>query len=239
MLQVMVFLVVILISFLLYAVIPNWYARNRTKLVKKEIFHQQGEKVIALTFDDGPDKRYTGQILDILSEYHVKATFFIVAKNAEKCPELIERMKMEGHTIAMHANKHKSAWMSFPWETKREFEESLRVFKNFGLQMRFFRPPWGTFNAVSLKYALRNKLVVVLWTVEAFDWRKKNTPENIGNIILRRIENLGIIVLHDSGGAEGAPLHTILALKNLIPQLLDQGYKLVTLNEGMKEHDNH
>lgn len=238
MLEVTLFLCLTLLVFILYDFIPNYYARHISSFVKKEISSSVGNKVVALTFDDGPSKRYTGQVLDILKKYRVKATFFIVVRNAYQCPDLIERIIEDGHELAMHSYKHKSAWISLPWETKREFERSCELFKSYQIPMSTFRPPWGTFNAVSLKYALRSGLEVVLWTVEAFDWRKKNTAHNIAEEVVKRIEHRGIIVLHDSGGAKGAPQHTVDALELLIPQLQEKGYEFLTIREGIHHHES-
>ncbi len=234
-----VFIGIICVAFVLYDLLPNYYARNKILWVTKELPLQTSKKVIALTFDDGPDKRYTGQLLDLLKTYGVKATFFIVVKNAQKSPELIQRMIEEGHDLAMHAYQHKSAWLSFPWETKNEFQRSLEFFRSIDRKVYSFRPPWGTFNAVSLKHAIYHGLEVVLWTVEAFDWKKNRTPEEIAQEIIGRIKPNGIIVLHDSGGAEGAPQHTLDALKICLPILLGQGYQFVTIREGMNQDDQH
>lgn len=238
MLLIIIFSILILIFFI-YDVFPNYFARNKTSLVQKRLNKSFIKHTIALTFDDGPNKRYTGQILDILLEYHVKATFFIVEKNAKKNPELIKRIINEGHEIAMHSYKHKSAWISMPWETKKEFERCEELFADLKLPMRYYRPPWGTFNAVSLRYALNKGLDVILWSVEAFDWRKNNTPENISDIILRQINDGDIIVLHDSGGGEGAPEHTITALESLLPKLTLQGFQFVTINEGIGKNNEN
>lgn len=236
--QLIIILSALLILFALYNVFPNYFARNKTSIVRKKLSKSFSEQTIALTFDDGPNKRYTGQILDILKKYHVKATFFIVAKKANKNPELIKRMINEGHEIAMHSYKHKSAWISMPWETKAEFEKCEKLFVNLKLPMRYFRPPWGTFNAVSLRYALKKGLDVVLWSIEAYDWRRKNTPQNISDIIISRVKDGDIIVLHDSGGAKGAPAHTTSALEILLPKLIEHKYQFVTISEGMEKNND-
>ncbi len=228
----LVLLIVLLIVFLGYMVIPNYMARNRALEVMKKITNQD-KKSIALTFDDGPDPSYTNRLLDILKENDVKATFFLVADKARKNRDIVERMKAEGHGIGMHSLYHKSAWLSLPHQTIKEFSKSLSIFSDLGLHITYFRPPWGTFNALTLRGALKHKLKVILWTVEAFDWRKDNTPAKIEQILLRRIEDKDIIVLHDSGGAIGAPENTLIALETTIPKLLKEGFHFVTVDEGL------
>ena len=133
----------------------------------------------------------------------------------------------------MHSLYHKSAWLSFPWETINEFNKSLDIFKKLGLNIKYFRPPWGTFNALTLGNALKHNLKVVLWSVEAYDWRKDNTPSNIEKILLDRITKNDIIVLHDSGGAKGAPKNTLKALDTALPKLLERGFNFVTIDDVM------
>ncbi len=81
--------------------------------------------------------------LDLLAEYHVKATFFVVADFAKKNPKLIERMKAEGHLIGLHSLEHKSAMLQTPFYTDYEFKESIKIMKALGVDVRYYRPPWG------------------------------------------------------------------------------------------------
>lgn len=143
-------------------------------------------------------------------------------------------MKEEGHGIGMHSLYHKSAWITLPTETKNEFKKALTIFNSIGLDIKYFRPPWGTFNAYTLKSATNNGLKTVLWTVEAYDWRKNNSPQNIEDILLKRTCDKDIIVLHDSGGAESAPKNTLDALESVIPKLLQKGFKFITIDEMLK-----
>jgi peptidoglycan/xylan/chitin deacetylase (PgdA/CDA1 family) len=220
--------------FLVYAFIPNYFARHYSKNVIKKL--NKNDNTIALTFDDGPDSEYTKEILDILDDNNVKATFFIVANKVDGNIDVLNRMLKEGHCIAMHSYKHKSAWLSLPWETFIEFKKSLKIFNYYGFNIKYFRPPWGTFNIFTLRAAIKNNLKTILWTVEAFDWRKNNNSNNINNIINSRVGANDIIVLHDSGGAVGSPRNTVEALKNILPSLLEKGYKFITIEEGI-DHD--
>ncbi len=220
----------VLVLFLIYMVIPNYYIRNHSKNCIRVLQDNPQNKTIALTFDDGPDPRYTPQLLDILKQHDVSATFFLVAKKAQEHPEIISRMQEEGHCLAMHTYKHKSAWLSHPYETVNEFDKSLKIFKTLGLHIKYFRPPWGTFNAFTYYGAKKHGLKVILWSVEAYDWRKNNSKENIHQILMNRTGSNDIIVLHDSGGAKGAPLNTINALKTTIPKLIQDGYTFVTID---------
>lgn len=231
--SIIVFIVIV------YMIIPNYIARHHSKYVVHRLNYDKEDKVISLTFDDGPDERYTEELLDLLAQHKIKVTFFIVAKKAKRNKHIIDRMVQEGHHIAMHSYKHKSAWLSFPWEIKKEFINSLNIFKDMGLDIEFFRPPWGTFNAASLKYARMNHLKVILWAIDAADWKKNNSGEHIADSITKNINPNDIIVLHDSGGAEGAPRNTLNGLKILLPQLIENGYHFVTIKEGMEQIEDY
>lgn len=223
----------LLLIFMFYMVIPNYIARNKSKEVIRTI-NKKTNKTIALTFDDGPDPLYTNRLLDILEKNEIKATFFLVAQKAQENQDIVYRMKKDGHGIGMHTMYHKSAWLSFPWETINEFKKGLKILEGIGLNITYYRPPWGTFNAFTLKHALKNKLKIILWSVEAYDWRKNNSATNIEDILLRRIEEGDIIVLHDSGGALGAPNNTLEALESTIPKLKNLGYNFITIDEMIK-----
>ena len=212
-----------------YTIGPNFYVRNISKNIKHTL--NSNEKSIALTFDDGPDERYTNEVLDVLKKYNVKATFFVVAIKVENNKGIIHRMKEDGHTIALHSLNHKSAWLMGPIETLREIQEAKRILEVEGIEVKYFRPPWGTFNLFTLLGATKNKLKTVFWSVEAYDWKKNNSSEKISEILLDRIKAQSIIVLHDSGGAELAPLNTIGALKRVIPILLEKGFEFVSVDK--------
>jgi len=92
-----------------------------------------------VTFDDGPDEIYTPKLLDVLSDHSVKATFFVVAKNAEKNPNIIARMKNDGHTIALHSLEHRNALLYSYKYTKKDFEKSIdtsQLMENCGSEIR-------------------------------------------------------------------------------------------------------
>lgn len=222
-------LCILLLIFIMYNVIPNYYSRN----ISRKVIKKFNNNCIAITFDDGPDERYTPQLLDLLKKHDVKATFFLVANKAFNNKDLLYRIIREGHEIGLHSLNHKSAWLSSPWYTKRDFSESLRIFKELGVNIKFFRPPWGTFNLFTLYNANKNELKTILWSVEAKDWSSKTTTEDIKNRIMEKIKQGDIIVLHDSNGAEGAPARTIEALRYVIPELKEQGYNFATIGQGI------
>jgi peptidoglycan-N-acetylglucosamine deacetylase len=195
-------------------------------------------KKLILTFDDGPDLRYTGKLLDLLKQEQVRASFFVVAKNAEKSPELIMRMKNEGHTVALHSFEHRHAYLSGYHYMKKDFKKSMEILKKLGCNIHFYRPPWGARNLYTNKFVKQYQLRMVLWDVMAEDWKAKSTPQMIAGKIENRVFDGAVICLHDagenSGGAKDAPIHTIEGLRLVIPKLKKAGYEFLTLEEFLK-----
>lgn len=184
-------LAIIIIAFCLYGLIPSHVNKkkffNRDKENKKEIF---------LTFDDGPSG-YTEELLDLLKEYEVKATFFCVANFSKEYPEIIKRMKEEGHLIALHSLKHKNAMLQGPFETKKDLKESLEIMKSLGVRVKLYRPPWGDSNLCLLRALKETGLKLVLWDVMAEDWEKNSSYQSIADKLLSRTRPGDIICLHD------------------------------------------
>ncbi len=154
---------------------------------------------IALTFDDGPDPEITPAILEILKEYQVKATFFIIGKKAEQYPELLKSMERDGHTLANHSYSH-SNWIGFFSGQKlaADINRCSGVIKNLtGKTPLFLRPPFGVTNP---KYAAVLKelgLNSIGWTIRSFDTTISNRNRLI-NRITRRLKSGSILLLHDN-----------------------------------------
>lgn len=225
------FLVAILLAlFAIYCLLPNYWSRNRSKTVLREGLPQ--EKVIALTFDDGPNPRYTPELLDILKEYEVPATFFVLGKQAKLYPDIIKRMDQEGHEIGCHSYSHCHAWLMHPITTIGDMKNTYELLTEvLDKPPKWYRPPWGTFNLVSMYAAKRFKLNIAYWSIEAQDWAKNTTVEHIYNTVIKSTKPGSIIVLHDNQGAPGAPARTLAALPTIIQTLHEQGYKFVTLGQ--------
>ncbi|MFD3155700.1 polysaccharide deacetylase family protein [Haloimpatiens sp. FM7330] len=223
----LIIIVAIILVGLLYAVIPTFYY----KFFKKRIIRTIDKKnCIMLTFDDGPDERYTNTLLDLLKKNEVKASFFLVADKAKKNPHIVNRMIEEGHKIALHSHLHENALITGYWSVKRDFENSMKIINGNNWKVNYYRPPWGRVNIFTILFLNKNALKPILWNVMAEDWSKFSTVEIIENKLLKRVKEGSIICLHDSNGAEKAPERTIQALKNVLPILKEQ-YKFVTLED--------
>ena len=225
MLIFVIFVLICLSIFMIYSFIPAYMSKQR--FFKKE---KSKGKVIYLTFDDGPSK-YTKELLELLKKYNIKATFFCVANFAKEQKEIIEKMKKEGHLIALHSLKHKNSMLQGIYETKIDLEKSLKIMQELGIDIKYYRPPWGDANLYLLKKLRKENIKLILWNVMAQDWEGNTTEEIIANKLLTRVGEGDIICLHDGRGKNEAPCRTIKALEMAIPVFLEKGYKFKTIDE--------
>ena len=194
--------------------------------------HLQGttEPLASLTFDDGPDPRFTPPLLERLAELSVPATFFMVGQRALRFPQVAQAVVDAGHDVGNHTWSHRRAWGLTPAATWREVTAGARAIADVtGSWPRWLRPPWGAFNPVLWQVARAVNERIVLWSAVGSDWEARATPSSI----VRRV-NQGrrpgvIILLHDAGGAPAAPLQTIAALPDLVTAFHGAGYRFVTL----------
>lgn len=216
-------------GFMLYSILPNVYFRFFSRKVMRNLSGLNFEnKEISLTFDDGPDERYTPQLLDLLKQHNIKVTFFVLGEKAEKYPQLIKRMAKEGHTVGLHANKHVGAPFRSYKAMKQDFHHSIMVLKLLGITVEYYRPPWGLVNIISAKFIKKYHFKSVLWTIHASDWSARVDQAHIEKVLTEDVRAGDIILLHDGRGAEGAPQRTIDALKNALPIMKEKGFIFVS-----------
>ncbi|MBI0577360.1 polysaccharide deacetylase family protein [Neobacillus cucumis] len=189
---------------------------------------------IAFTFDDGPNRIFTPQLLDLLKANNIKATFFVVGSKAEKYPELIERMHEEGHLIGIHNYVHKSNWVMSPWKIRQDLDKSASIIEKItGERPIYYRPPWGLMNLFD--FFLMKSYKIIHWSVMAEDWKSRGGSEKVKNILLQKIKQGDVILLHDCGETIGAdahaPMNTIDALKDVLKELSRRGMICVRMDE--------
>lgn len=232
-LMIIIYLIIFLL--ILYTVIPFVFSRwlgAGVCLSGGEAAVQKCE--IAFTFDDGPNPTYTMELLDLLKQHHIKATFFVVGKNAEKHPEIIERMHHDGHLIGLHNYIHSSNWLMPPWKVKQGLDKSVRIIEEItGSKPIYYRPPWGMLNLFD--YFIHKDFKIILWSLMVGDWRSEGGSKKIEERLLKGIKAGDIILLHDAGENWGAnkdaPHFTIEALKHVLNELSNKGYHYVRLDE--------
>ncbi|MBF7097506.1 polysaccharide deacetylase family protein [Alkalibacter mobilis] len=205
-------LTAIVTIFAVYAIIPDILA-HRLGIGAWKRHYSSG---VALTFDDGPDPRYTLNVLDVLDEKKIPACFFVLGEKAIKHPELIREIVDRGHMVGCHGYEHKHAWLMSPVGTWNYWDKAVKSIKDLiGKEPAYIRAPWGGVNLALLIWCMARKKKLIGWSAKGKDWKADNTPENISSLILKGSKDGTIVLLHDSGGDERAPLNTIKAIEML------------------------
>lgn len=186
------------------------------------------EKWIALTFDDGPHPIHTPEILDLLSKYGIHATFFVVGSNVELCPEITERTIREGHELGNHTYSHSNLAKKSAKEAETEIGRTAKLLsERFSYETSLLRPPGGCVTEKVCCEASSFGYTVVLWSVDPRDWAHTKTEKIVENVRLN-VRPGDILLFHDYISGE---THTLEALRILIPELLREGYRFVTVSE--------
>lgn len=189
-----------------------------------------GNKEVSLTFDDGPSPEFTPRLLDVLSRYEAKATFFVLGVIAEKYPDLVRQVIERGHEVGNHSWDHPSLVSMRIKEIKAQLLNTKQILEPFGQSL--MRPPFGHQN---LRSYLTTRLCgyrVILWNLIAEDWLDKDA-EWLANNLVKKIKPGSIVIFHDSlyhalenkYRDRGA---TILAVEKLLNSLSE--YKFVTVS---------
>jgi peptidoglycan/xylan/chitin deacetylase (PgdA/CDA1 family) len=186
------------------------------------------QKVVAMTFDDGPHPTHTPQLLKMLRDRNIKATFYLVGKNAKAYPNIVRQMVAEGHEIGNHTWTHGSLTSMSDEQIRRELKMSTdAVFEAAGYRPQTIRPPYGAINQriKEMMYA-EFGYPTIMWSVDPQDWRKPGV-----SVVTSRIVNAAhpgaILLAHDIH----AP--TIQAMPATFDQLLAKGYRFVTVSQLM------
>jgi len=203
----------------------------RRKYSETFIFRGPEVKQIALTFDDGPDPRFTPQILDVLHRKGVKATFFVVGARAKKFPGLLRRMSHEGHLIGNHSYSHPNFRNRSIKQFQSEILRTEKIIQNVvGYRPQLIRPPYGEIKEEQVQWAKKNGYTLVNWNVDSQDWKGIDEKKVFSNVM--STAGPGSIILQHSGGGVGSDLTgTIQALPKIIDALQAQGYQFVDLSE--------
>lgn len=211
---------VILISviFLLSFVVTPY---DRTVCVKAND-GVNNDKMIALTFDDGPDQ-YTQKLLDGLKINNVKASFFVLGKKAEKNPEIIRQMNNDGHLIGNHTYSHIDFLKAKKLEVLNQLNETDDIIENIiGEKTLFYRPPYGHYLGTTLN-CVSDKIAVV-WSNDPADW--KHLDENyVYNYIINNAKDGAIILLHDTKES------TVNAVLRAVDVLTDEGFTFARVDD--------
>jgi len=189
------------------------------------------EKVVALTFDDGPDDVYTPAILDVLKEKQVRATFFLIGNRIEQYPEVTRRIINEGHLIGNHTYSHPNTGKPMGEQLRVEIERMEAALKPFNASTsHLFRPPYGALTAPAAQEVGKFGYRLALWSVDSLDWRGLSKEEIVNNIMTQM--GPGKVILQHSAGGPGEDISgSVQALPEVVDLLKQQGYTFLTLDQ--------
>ena len=177
---------------------------------------------VALTFDDGPNARYTEALLDGLKEREVRASFFLVGQCIEGNEDTVRRMAEEGHLIGVHCMEHRDLTRESEEEAVRQLMDTAAMIGAVtGRMPEYIRPPFGKWSS-GLQEAV--PMETVLWSVDSLDWKLQDT-DRIVRRVLKDTEDGDIILMHDEF------LTSVEAAMEIIDNLLAKGYTFVTVDE--------
>jgi cellulose synthase/poly-beta-1,6-N-acetylglucosamine synthase-like glycosyltransferase/peptidoglycan/xylan/chitin deacetylase (PgdA/CDA1 family) len=194
---------------------------------------------LVLSFDDGPDQRWTPKILDILKQKHVPGIFFVIGDQANRAPDLLKREYNEGHEIGNHTWTHPSFDEISRTQVKWELNLTQRLIEStLGVKSLFFRPPYGIDHqpeyaeeVAQLPYPQELGYIIVGQRIDPDDWRMtedkhQRAAQEIADDVVRQAKNGNIVLLHDGGGERA---QTVAALPLIIDQLRARGYQFVSV----------
>lgn len=181
------------------------------------------EKVLSLSFDDGPHPQFTADVLDLLKEHNIKAGFFLIGNRIEKEPGLVQRMIAEGHMVGNHSYTHTN---KYAFRSSKRLIEDLQqneelISKLGGRKVKLFRPPFGVTNPNIAAAARKLGYSVIGWSIRSLDTLGRPAEKVIRRVV-SRFKPGGLILLHDTH-EEIIPI-----LKKLIEEASEQGYSFVS-----------
>jgi len=175
---------------------------------------------VYLTFDDGPIPEVTPQILDILSDFNAKASFFCLGKNVLNNPDIFRTIIENGHTIGNHSFDHLNGWKTDNFKYFQNIEKAERLIKT-----DFFRPPYGKISPIQI-FKLSRKYKIVMWDVLSGDFDINISKEKCVEYVLKNVKSGSIIVFHDSLKAKERVLY---ALPVVLDELQARGFRFARL----------
>ena len=184
-----------------------------------------GPGAIALSMDDGPDRRYTPQVLQILQSHGITATFNMVGREIAGNLPLVREVAAAGHTITNHTWDHTDLVHCTYLQVADQIDRCNQALAEAGQHPTIFRAPYGNWSATVFQACAAYGLTPVDWSVDPHDWARPGVPAIVANV-LRHTRAGSIILAHDGGGDRS---QTVTALRIFIPELLQRGYHFVTV----------
>jgi len=190
------------------------------------------DKILYLTFDDGPTPEITNWTLDLLKQFNALATFFCIGNNIKKYPKIFHNILDNGHAIGNHSNSHLKGWQIKQTDYISDIETCQNIIdteleKRAYSGSKLFRPPYGQIKPKQGKALLNLNYKIIMWNVLSFDWDKNVKPETCLNNVINKAQSGSIIVFHDSVKASR---NLMFALPKVLGYFSKKGYSFKALN---------
>jgi peptidoglycan/xylan/chitin deacetylase (PgdA/CDA1 family) len=193
---------------------------------------QEGEKGVALTFDDGPHPQGTPAILETLREAGARATFFLAGEQVVRRPALVAEMVAAGHRVELHCHRHRNQLRLGARQLLEDADRAKAAIEEAGGQaVGYYRPPYGIFSAVGLRAVRGRGWRPLLWAQWGRDWDRRATPASIADRTTARVRAGDVLLLHDADyySAPGSWVRTAAALPAILEELEARGLKSMLL----------
>lgn len=193
-------------------------------------------RLLALTYDDGPNDPWTFRLLEVLDRHQVKATFFLIGRFVEQRPDIARSVVAAGHAIGNHTWDHPNLIFRSAGEARRQLERTQRsIFDATGIETKLFRPPFGGRRPASLRVARSLGLQTIMWNVACSDWKAGSADEIFGHA-QRQIRGGNVVLLHDGefhriGGDRS---RSVDATDRILTRYKGEGFDFVTIPEMMQ-----
>src|SRR5271166_3194369 len=197
---------------------------------------QPSSRLLALTYDDGPNDPDTWRTLEVLERHAVKATFFLIGQFVQQKPEIARALVAAGHAIGNHTWSHPNLIFASEAEVRRQLELGRQaILDATGVETTLFRPPFGGRRPATLRTVRALGLVPVMWNVTCYDWKAKSAEEIVAHAE-RQIRGGDVILLHDGGyrrmGADRS--RSVAASHRILTRYQREGYEFVTIPQMME-----
>ena len=198
----------------------------RTPRILKKVYPEitwdihDAKPSLYLTFDDGPTPEITAEVLSVLAQFNVKATFFCIGRNVERYPDIYRQVLAGGHATGNHTYSHLKGWFT----PNLEYYDDISLAAHF-IDSSFYRPAYGMITPAQLRH-LKQQYRIVLWNIMSYDFDYYTSPEKCLNNVIRYTNVGSIIVFHDSLRASEKVLY---ALPRVLEYFLEKGFSFKSI----------
>jgi peptidoglycan/xylan/chitin deacetylase (PgdA/CDA1 family) len=206
---------------------PWLWRRYRMNRIRREVVKN---RILALTYDDGPSHELTPQVLDLLQRRNARGTFFMLGRNAQQHPEIADRVVEEGHDIGCHSDQHLNAWKALPWEAVADIDAGYEKLSPWIQPNAIYRPPYGKMTLPTYLSLRRRGAPVWWWTIDSGDTREvMPSPAQVADRLRR--DGGGIVLMHDLDRTQRRNDFVLELTATLLDVAQQESFKVMALRE--------